>query len=83
MIVVHVSGIIITHLQEHKTTVTTASGNCYIYQIQNRTKNLKMGPFLGVLFCTPFLIFWARGNAHGRAQRPVKCTGCSKSLCPS
>ena len=23
----HVSGIIITHLQEHKTTVTTASGN--------------------------------------------------------
>jgi len=28
-IVVHVSGIIITHLQEHKTTVTTASGNRY------------------------------------------------------
>jgi hypothetical protein len=28
-IAVHVSGIIITHLQEHKTTVTTASGNCY------------------------------------------------------
>jgi hypothetical protein len=26
---VHVSGIIITHLQEHKTTVTTASGNRY------------------------------------------------------
>jgi hypothetical protein len=26
----HVSGIIITHLQEHKTTVTTASGNRYI-----------------------------------------------------
>jgi len=25
----HVSGIIITHLQEHKTNVTTASGNCY------------------------------------------------------
>jgi len=25
----HVSGIIITHLQEHKTTVTTASGNSY------------------------------------------------------
>jgi len=25
----HVSGIIITHLQEHKTTVTTASGNPY------------------------------------------------------
>jgi hypothetical protein len=29
-IAVHVSGIIITHLQEHKTTVTTASGNRYI-----------------------------------------------------
>jgi mRNA-degrading endonuclease HigB of HigAB toxin-antitoxin module len=26
---VHVSGIIITHLQEHKTTVNTASGNRY------------------------------------------------------
>jgi len=26
---VHVSGVTITHLQEHKTTVTTASGNCY------------------------------------------------------
>jgi hypothetical protein len=29
MIFLHVSGIIITHLQEHKTTVTTASGNLY------------------------------------------------------
>ena len=28
-IALHVSGIIITHLQEHKTTVTTASGNPY------------------------------------------------------
>jgi len=28
-ITLHVSGIIITHLQEHKTTVTTASGNRY------------------------------------------------------
>ena len=25
----HVSGVIITHLQEHKTTVTTAFGNRY------------------------------------------------------
>jgi len=35
-IAVHVSGIIITHLQEHKTTVTTASGNRYtviVYQL--------------------------------------------------
>jgi hypothetical protein len=29
-IALHVSGIIITHLQEHKTTVTTAPGNRYI-----------------------------------------------------
>ena len=28
-IALHVSGIIITHLQEHKTTVTTASGSRY------------------------------------------------------
>jgi hypothetical protein len=25
----HVSGVTITHLQEHKTTITKASGNCY------------------------------------------------------
>jgi hypothetical protein len=29
MIALHVSGIIVTHLQEHKTTVNTASGNRY------------------------------------------------------
>jgi hypothetical protein len=28
-IALHVSGITITHLQEHKTTVTTVSGNRY------------------------------------------------------
>jgi hypothetical protein len=28
-IALHVSGIIVTHLQEHKTTVTTSSGNRY------------------------------------------------------
>ena len=28
-IALHVSGVTITHLQEHKTTVTTASGSCY------------------------------------------------------
>ena len=28
-IALHVSDIIVTHLQEHKTTVTTASGNRY------------------------------------------------------
>jgi hypothetical protein len=29
MIALHVSGIIITHLQEYETTVTTSSGNRY------------------------------------------------------
>jgi hypothetical protein len=29
MIALHVSGIIVTRLQEHKTTVTTVSGNRY------------------------------------------------------
>jgi hypothetical protein len=28
-IALHVSGVTITHLQKHKTTVTTASGNHY------------------------------------------------------
>jgi len=35
-IALHVTGIIITHLQEHKTTVATASGNllqCNGYQM--------------------------------------------------
>jgi len=37
-VALHVSGIIITHLQEHKTTVTTASGNRYtdnVYSAEN------------------------------------------------
>jgi len=38
IIALHVSGIIITHLQEHKTTVTTASGNPYT--VMNRVKFL-------------------------------------------
>jgi hypothetical protein len=29
----YVSGVIITHLQEHKTTITTASGNRYTVQL--------------------------------------------------
>jgi hypothetical protein len=32
-IVLHVSGTIVTHLQEHKTIVTTASGNRYTVPI--------------------------------------------------
>jgi len=37
-IALHVSGIIITHLQEHKTTVTTASD--YRYTVIDRVKFL-------------------------------------------
>jgi len=37
-IALHVSGIIITHLQEHKTTVTTASGNRYTVENHMKTK---------------------------------------------
>jgi hypothetical protein len=36
----HVSGITITHLQEHKTTVTTASGNRYTVIRVDRVKSL-------------------------------------------
>jgi hypothetical protein len=36
-IALHVSGIFITHLQEHKTTVTTASGNRYTIAADNNT----------------------------------------------
>jgi hypothetical protein len=45
--VLHVSGFSITHLQKHKTTVTTASGNRYIYSCflllkmgDNNTRNM-------------------------------------------
>ena len=31
----HVSAVTITHLQEHKTTVTTASGNHYTVQLSH------------------------------------------------
>jgi hypothetical protein len=37
-IALHVSGITITHLQEHKTTVTTASGNRYTVENHMKTK---------------------------------------------
>jgi hypothetical protein len=38
-----VSGIIFTHLQEHKTTVTTASGNRYtvIYRVRFTNKEYR------------------------------------------
>jgi hypothetical protein len=39
-IALRISGIIITHLQEHKTTVTTASGKRYT--VIDRVKNLTL-----------------------------------------
>jgi len=37
----HVSGVTITHLQEHKTTVTTASGNSYtVIELNLLIKNI-------------------------------------------
>ena len=45
-IALHVSDIIITHLQEHKTTVTTASGNRYTVLLSAdivKELELKMG----------------------------------------
>ena len=44
-IALHVSGIIITHLQEHKTTVTTASGNrCTVIHATHTLKALTSLP---------------------------------------
>ena len=45
----HVSGVTITHLQEHKTTVTTASGNRYtvllsVYATHNTLKSVPTLP---------------------------------------
>jgi hypothetical protein len=43
----HVSGVTITHLQEHKTTATTASGNRYTVLLSYATQNtLKSVPTL-------------------------------------
>jgi hypothetical protein len=44
----HVSGIIITHLQEHKTTVTTVSGNRYT--VIDRVKLLPLNNLERTLF---------------------------------
>jgi hypothetical protein len=47
----HVSGVTITHLQEHKTTVTTASGNRYTVLLSAAiVKELEM---ISVLICHP------------------------------
>jgi len=43
----HVSGVTITHLQEHKTTVTTASGNDYTVLLSSAiVEELEMVPVL-------------------------------------
>jgi hypothetical protein len=49
----HVSGIIITHLQEHKTTVTTASGNRYTVLLSVATVEVLE---LYALFISSFVI---------------------------
>jgi hypothetical protein len=48
-IALHVSGIIITHLQEHKTTVTVASGNRYTVTAICRYRG-RVGTGLSVLW---------------------------------
>jgi hypothetical protein len=45
----HVSGVIITHLQEHKTTVTTASGICHTVTATCRYRG-RVGTGLSVLW---------------------------------
>jgi hypothetical protein len=56
IITLHVSGVTITHLQEHKTTVTTASANHYtvidrvkftdeFHQTRDKDKNKKRATF--------------------------------------
>jgi len=51
-IAVHVSDIITTHLHEHKTTVTTASGNRYtvIDRVKFKNKLGDMYILLGLLY---------------------------------
>jgi hypothetical protein len=39
----HVSGVTITHLQKHKTTVTTASGNSYQFQLFHDSSRQQYG----------------------------------------
>jgi len=45
----HVSGVIITHLQEHKTIVTTASGICHAVTAIRRCRG-RVGTGLSVLW---------------------------------
>jgi hypothetical protein len=51
-IALHVSGIIITHLQEHKTTVTTESGICHTVTVVCRYRG-RVGTGLSVLWTPP------------------------------
>ena len=41
---VHVSGVTITHFQEHKTTVTTASGNRYTVLLSHTLRSIPSLP---------------------------------------
>jgi hypothetical protein len=55
-IALHVSGIIITHLQEHETTVTIASGNRYT--VTDRVKILLLNCTYRLEFTNILKIFY-------------------------
>ena len=50
----HVSGVIITHLQEHKTTATTASGNRYT--VIDRVKCLLLKSNFNLIYMYPLTV---------------------------
>jgi hypothetical protein len=58
---IHISGVTITHLQEHKTTITTASGNRYTvidrvtFTDKDMTTDSTVDSMLLVLFVPEFL----------------------------
>jgi hypothetical protein len=60
----HVSGVTITHLQEHKTTVTTAYGNRYTVLLTAAIVE-RVATDLSVLW-----VAYAGGGGRGRAGRP-------------
>ena len=64
----HVSGITITHLQEHRTTVTTASGNRYA---------VLLSPAIVEELEHQFQLF----HDSGRQQYGVTVTGCCSYSC--
>jgi hypothetical protein len=64
-IAVHVLGIIITYLQEHKTTVTTASGNCYT--VIDRVKLFYR------TYCIFRRIYTIQGESNGKNLPMMQC----------